>query len=163
MGNKVTKSNQQLRRGELWKMNRQLVMGRADYFLAQVGFGPFIFWPGQQNTAKFWWPIFVLILSHSLTHPYLQPSNACLLLLSGIFFGWGLSTVIFWEFNLPTSLLLHCISHAIAAAYTFESFPLYHTIWQLEGIFILTWQIYSIIEIFFENFSHFFYANNYSW
>ena len=64
-----------------------------------------------------------------------------------------------WYFensNLPSSLFLHCISHAIAAAYTFESFPLYHTIWQLEGIFILTWQIYSIIEIFFGIFSHFF-------
>ena len=39
-----------------------------------------------------------------------------------------------WYFensNLPSSLFLHCISHAIAAAYTFDSFPLYHnlTVW----------------------------------
>ena len=116
--NKVTKSYQQLRRGELWKMNRQLVMGRVNYFLAQNGLwaiyflawatryhknsgDPFLFW----FWATAWYiPIYNPLMLVCCC--YLVSSSA-----------GGCQPWYFENSNLPSSLFLHCISHAIAAAY----------------------------------------------
>ena len=117
MGNKVTKSNQQLRRGELWKMNRQLVMGGVDYFLAQVGFGPFIVGLGDKIPPNSGDPFLFWFWATAWHIPINNPLMlvCCCYLVSSS--AGGCQPWYFENSNLPSSLFLHCISHAIAAAY----------------------------------------------